>query len=165
MLAGEWVEALNTRLTLAIMDYGQGDSGGSTEREDYTALIILALSLGLTGVVVFAAVMAWNRRKTKLRRLEARFEAALKPLLGSVARGKGETLLALAGRAADRLTDHAADANKTQLDALHRAGDAINAAASRMTEWRFAPHSVDTVQDMRMQIKSIRAALRAAKLG
>ena len=163
ILAREWVEALNTRLTLSIMDYGQGNQSDGGERADYTALIILVLSLGLTGVAVFAAVMAWNRRKSRAARLEARFETVLLPLLAEGPRRPGETVLALAARAIADLPDAATTDTVT-------VSRAIRQLANTMTAWRYAPNSAPNngpnngtdVRAMGAQIKSLRKTLRGA---
>ena len=57
-LAGQWIEALNTRITIAVMDYGRDDTGSASGQRDATALIFLGIGLAMTGVVAASAVIA-----------------------------------------------------------------------------------------------------------
>lgn len=95
-IAGQWVDALNTRITIAIMDYGQGGSSDTTAR-DNAALIFLGIGLAMTGVVVFGAVLALRRSKPQ-NRFERRFERLLAEAGSPDARRRGETLIDFAAR-------------------------------------------------------------------
>lgn len=139
--AGEWMEALNTRITLAIMDYGQDDTAASGPQRDFTALIILALSLGLAGVFVFSVVRFWQRRRGLEHRIEARFEKALAPVLGPDQRRDGETILALADRAAADLPEPMA------YD--------IRFVARMVTDWRYAPVAALDVSEIKSIVRNL----------
>ena len=61
--AGQWVDALNTRITIAIMDYGQSDTGGTgDDGQDNTAFIFAGIGLAMVGVIGAAALAALSRR-------------------------------------------------------------------------------------------------------
>ena len=75
--AGQWIDALNTRITIAIMDYGQNEGGGSGAR-DNAAFIFLAIGLAMTGVLAIGGIALRNRRPQ--HRLERRLERLLADL-------------------------------------------------------------------------------------
>ena len=126
--AGQWVDALNTRITIAIMDYGQSDAGGSGEDgQDNTAFIFVAIGLAMVGVIGAAALAALARRGRRQHRLERRLERLLEPFGDAAPRRSGETLITYGHRQAADLPDAIADR------AL--------ALAKSITELRYSPHS------------------------
>lgn len=150
-LAGQWVEALNTRITIAVMDYGQDDAGGASERRDGTALLFLGIGLAMTGVVAASAVIALRRLSRRRSRLEGRLERILGHHLPDAARRPGETLISYVGRLAPRLS-------AAQLD--------LAAALARdITAVRFAPASAvdgSAIDGRRLSaaMKQLRRSLR-----
>ncbi len=150
-MASDWAEALNTRLTLAIMEYGQDDANSDGPKADYTALIILVLSLGLTSVIVLGMIVLWTKRKSRIRRLEIRFEKTLAPFLGGHMRANGETLISLAHRASRNVGE--------RLDQPDEAIAIIDKLAKSLTEWRFSPHTKLSVDDVSAMIKQTNKVL------
>jgi len=124
-IAGQWVDALNTRITIAIMDYGQGGSSGTNAR-DNAAFIFLGIGLAMTGVVVFGAVLALRRGKSQ-NRLERRFERLLAEAGSPDPRRRGETLIDYAAR---------------RTGGFEGAGtDLAQRLAAAITELRFSPQA------------------------
>ena len=124
-LAGQWIEALNTRITIAVMDYGQDDtSGGSTQR-DATALLFLGIGLAMTGVVAASAVITLRRLSRRRSRLEARLERILGDHAADAKRHQGETIIAYVLRIAPTMS-----AGQAEL---------ATGLARDITAFRFAP--------------------------
>ena len=102
-LAGQWIEALNTRITIAVMDYGRDDTGSASGQRDATALIFLGIGLAMTGVVAASAVIALRRLSRRRSRLEARLERILGDRVPDAVRRPGETIIGYVGRLAPEL--------------------------------------------------------------
>ena len=92
-LAGQWIEALNTRITIAVMDYGQDDTSGESGQRDATALLFLGIGLAMTGLVAASAVIALRRLSRRRSRLEARLERILGDHVAGAPRRRGETII------------------------------------------------------------------------
>ena len=123
--AGQWVDALNTRITIAIMDYGQGSSSDAAQR-DNAAFIFLGIGLAMTGVAAAGAMLAL-RRAPPQNRLERRFERLVAEAGDADPRRAGETLMAFADRRADGFDD--------------AAGALARSLAAAITELRFSPRT------------------------
>ena len=103
-LAGQWIEALNTRITIAVMDYGQDDTRQRFHgQRDATALIFLGIGLAMTGVVAASAVITLRRLSRRRSRLEARLERILGDRVPDAVRRPGETIIGYVGRLAPEL--------------------------------------------------------------
>ena len=122
-IAGQWVDALNTRITIAIMDYGQGGSSDTAGR-DRAAFVFLGIGLAMTGVVAVGAALALRRSKPQ-NRLERRFERLLADAGEPDPRRRGETLIAYAARRATQFDD--------------RADELSQRLAAAITAFRFSP--------------------------
>ena len=126
--AGQWVDALNTRITIAIMDYGQSDTGGTgDDGQDNTAFIFAGIGLAMVGVIGAAALAALSRRGRRQHRLERRFERLLEPVGDSVPRLSGETLIAYGQRQTAAMPPPLSEM--------------AMALARSITELRYSPHS------------------------
>ena len=141
-MAGQWVEALNTRITVAVMNYGQDRDGGAGGARDNTALVFLVIGLAMTGLVAAAAVLALRRLGPRRSRLERRLERLLAVGDAESARGDGETLITYAGRRARDLP--ASQANLAV------------ALAAQITAYRFAPRRTNNQQEILSSLKSLR---------
>ena len=122
-IAGQWIDALNTRITIAIMDYGQGGNSSGAGR-DNAAFVFLGIGLAMTGVVIVGALLTLRRGRPQ-NRLERRFERLLADAGTPDPRRQGETLIDYAARRAVALDDGA-------IDLAHR-------LAAVITELRFSP--------------------------
>ena len=145
-LAGQWVEALNTRITIAVMDYGQDDAGGATGQRDSTALVFLGIGLAMTGVVAATAVVALRRLSRRRSRLETGLERILGDHLPDAARRQGETLIGYVRRLAPALS----------------AGQAELAAglARDITAFRFSPVSAIDGRRLARELAQLRRRMR-----
>lgn len=152
-IAGQWVDALNTRITIAIMDYGQTGSGGSSRR-DNAAFVFLVISLAMTGVVAAGGILAlrgyrpWNRPPY---RLERRLERLLTGDGVSEARAAGETLIHFAHRRAAGFEPEPAKLAMALADAV--------------TEFRYSPHARVDVAGLRADLVRLRRQLRKRPVG
>ena len=123
--AGQWIDALNTRITIAIMDYGQNGGGGSGVR-DNAAFIFLGIGLAMTGVLAIGGIVALRNRRPQ-HRLERRLERLLADLGEPSPRRPGETMIGFATRRAEILQADAATLARALADAI--------------TELRYSPHA------------------------
>ena len=142
-LAGQWIDALNTRITIAIMDYGQNDSGGSSRR-DNAAFVFLAIALAMTGVIAVAGIMALRGYRPQ-NRLERRLERILSGDGSSESRIAGETLIRFTMRRTSSL-----DREPARL-AL--------AIADAITEFRYSPHARADVAGIKSDLARLRRQL------
>ena len=124
-IAGQWVDALNTRITIAIMDYGLGGSSSASVR-DNAAFVFLGIGLAMTGVVTVGALLALRRGRPQ-HRLERRFERLLADAGAPAPRQPGETLITYAARRGASFDNSA--------------GDLSNRLAAAITESRFSPQA------------------------
>ena len=123
--AGQWIDALNTRITIAIMDYGQNEGGGSGAR-DNAAFIFLAIGLAMTGVLAIGGIVGLRNRRPQ-HRLERRLERILADAGEPSTRRPGETMIGFAARRGEILQADAASLARALADAI--------------TELRYSPHA------------------------
>ena len=123
--AGQWIDALNTRITIAIMDYGQNEGGGSGAR-DNAAFIFLAIGLAMTGVLAIGGIVGLRNRRPQ-HRLERRLERMLADAGEPSTRRPGETMIGFAARRGEILQADAASLARALADAI--------------TELRYSPHA------------------------
>lgn len=142
-MASQWVDALNTRITIAIMDYGQGESTGSSRR-DNAAFIFLAIALAMTGVIAAGGLMALRGYRPQ-NRLERRLEAVLSRSNTGEGRMAGETLIRFAWRCT------------AEVDA-DTAGLAL-ALAEAITEIRYSPDAKVDAAGIKADLKQLRRQL------
>ena len=145
-LAGQWIEALNTRITIAVMDYGQDDAGGASGRRDAAALLFLGVGLAMTGVVAASAVIALRRLSRRRSRLEVRLERILGDRAPDAARRRGETLIGYVRRRAPTLP-----AGQAEL---------ATGLARDITAFRFAPASTIDGGRLSARLKRLRRLMR-----
>ena len=89
------VSTLEHAITIAIMDYGQDEGGGSGAR-DNAAFIFLAIGLAMTGVLAIGGMATRNWRPQ--HRLERRLENILADMGEPSKRRPGETMIGFAAR-------------------------------------------------------------------
>ena len=142
-IAGQWVDALNTRITIAIMDYGQTDSGGSSRR-DNAAFIFLAIALAMTGVIAVGGIVALRGYRPQ-NRLERRLERLVSESGPPGERAAGETLIRFVRR-------------RTAAFEAEPAGLAM-ALADAITELRYSPHAVIDTASIRADLARLRRVL------
>ena len=149
-LAGQWVDALNTRLTLAIMDYGQqqdAETGG--DNQDRAAFVFIAIAMAMTGVVLAASLAVLSRRRNRQHRPERRLERVLETLDGATPRKAGETMIAYAGRASRGMPPNLQDQ--------------IRQMAAMLTRYRHAPHAGISSKAVQLAIGSLKRQVRTGK--
>ena len=145
--AGQWIDALNTRITIAIMDYGQDEGGGSGAR-DNAAFIFLAIGLAMTGVLAIGGI-ATLRNWRPQHRLERRLENILADMGEPSKRRPGETMIGFAARRAEILQADAATLARALADAI--------------TELRYSPHAQVEVAGIRSDLARLRREIRAGR--
>ena len=145
--AGQWIDALNTRITIAIMDYGQDEGGGSGAR-DNAAFIFLAIGLAMTGVLAIGGI-ATLRNWRPQHRLERRLENILADMGEPSKRRSGETMIGFAARRAEILQADAATLARALADAI--------------TELRYSPHARVEVAGIRTDLARLRREIRAGR--
>lgn len=141
-MAGQWVEALNTRVTIAVMSYGQDQDDAASGDRDNTALVILALGLAMAGVVAASGLVAFRRLGLRRSRFETRLERLLVAGDKESARGEGETLAAFVQR------------RSAVLPRTHAAA-ATNLAAE-INAYRFSPRPAISPQDIDAGLQALR---------
>ena len=145
--AGQWIDALNTRITIAIMDYGQDEGGGSGAR-DNAAFIFLAIGLAMTGVLAIGGI-ATLRNWRPQHRLERRLENILADMGEPSKRRPGETMIGFAARRAEILQADAATLARALADAI--------------TELRYSPHARVEAAGIRTDLARLRREIRAGR--
>ncbi len=148
-MAGQWVEALNTRITIAVMNYGQDEDSADAAGRDNAALVFLALGLAMTGVIAASALLAFRRLGARRSHLERRLERLLAAGEADPAREDGETLINYASRRARDLPP--AQASRA------------TALAARITAFRFAPGGAITVHDIGAELRALKRQMRAGR--
>ena len=146
--AGQWIDALNTRITIAIMDYGQTDGGGTGGR-DNAAFIFLAIGLAMTGVLAIGGIFALRSRRPR-HRLEKRLERMLAEAGEPSTRRPGETMIGFAARRADTLETGAASLARALADAI--------------TELRYSPHARVEVAGIKADLARLRREIRGGRV-
>ena len=145
-LAGQWIEALNTRITIAVMDYGRDDTGSASGQRDATALIFLGIGLAMTGVVAASAVIALRRLSRRRSRLEVRLERILGDRVPDAVRRPGETIIGYVGRLAPELP-----ATQAELS---------TGLARDITAFRFAPVTSMNIGRLSAELKQLKRRIR-----
>ena len=145
--AGQWVDALNTRLTIAIMDYGQDQNMTDDQAgRDNAAFVFIAIALAMIGVAVASILAVLARSRHRQDRQEKRLERLLARIDNASPRKPGETMMAYAGRVSSGLPA-----------ALQ---DQIRDAASMLTRFRYAPHAGISTHVMRAAISDVAQQMR-----
>lgn len=147
--AGQWVEALNTRVTIAVMNYGQDQDTANDDGRDNAALVFLTLGLAMTGVIAASALLAFRRLGARRSRLERRLEGLLATGDADTARAEGETLINYAVR-------RARDLPETQ------AGMAT-ALAAEITAIRFSPATAIDERSIAAALLALKREMRAGR--
>ena len=142
--SGQWIDALNTRITMAIMDYGQNGDGRSSTR-DNAALIFLGIGLAMTGVLAIGGIVALRNRRPQ-HRLERRLERMLADAGEPSQRRPGETMIGFATRRAEIL----------QADAATLA----RALAEAITELRYSPHARVEAAGIKADLARLRSEIK-----
>ena len=146
--AGQWIDALNTRITIAIMDYGQNESAGSGSR-DNAAFIFLGIGLAMTGVLAVGGMVAFRNRRPQ-HRLERRLERLLADIGEPAPRRPGETMIGFAARRAEVLQADAATLARALADAV--------------TELRYSPHAQVEAAGIKADLARLRREIKGGRV-
>ena len=146
--AGQWIDALNTRITIAIMDYGQNESAGSGSR-DNAAFIFLGIGLAMTGVLAVGGMVAFRNRRPQ-HRLERRLERLLADIGEPSPRRPGETMIGFAARRAEVLQADVATLARALADAV--------------TELRYSPHAQVEAAGIKADLARLRREIKGGRV-
>jgi LPXTG-motif cell wall-anchored protein len=127
--AGQWIDALNTRLTIAIMGYGgHRDDDASGQTGDHAALVFVAIGFAMIGVLLASGFVILFRRRPQHARAEHQFVRLLERLDVASPRRAGETIITFAVRITSQMPSE-----------LAKQTDQINQIAAMLTRFRHAP--------------------------
>ena len=148
-LAGLWVDAMNIRMTQAILQYGQGESDTSDSQATRVIFSVIAGFIALVIISFFWVAVRLARAKRAVPKQEKRLERLLQPYIGR--RPLSVSLPAYAAQAKSVLTPQ-------QAELAHKLATAIY-------EVRFSLQPSETTRQKRFKSMNTELRMLAKSLG